>query len=155
MIIATLKLIIIIIIKGKALCKPETTEELNEMVKYIEHTKEEGVIKLEARIRELRRHMAYLLDTHLFEKEDIDLNTEVMMWPTNINPIFDQNEELTNETRQAYESLLNHQREKLLIELDKLHKRIDEFSDYGELDQMKQYVDDTKNVAKRINDANR
>ncbi len=143
------------IIKGKALCKPETTEELNEMVKYIEHTKEEGVIKLEARIRELRRHMAYLLDTHLFEKEDIDLNTEVMMWPTNINPIFDQNEELTNETRQAYESLLNHQREKLLIELDKLHKRIDEFSDYGELDQMKQYVDDTKNVAKRINDANR
>ena len=148
-------IIIIIIIKGKALCKPETTEELNEMVKYIEHTKEEGVIKLEARIRELRRHMAYLLDTHLFEKEDIDLNTEVMMWPTNINPIFDQNEELTNETRQAYESLLNHQREKLLIELDKLHKRIDEFSDYGELDQMKQYVDDTKNVAKRINDANR
>lgn len=142
-------------IKAKALSKPDTTEELNEMVKYIETTKEDGVIKLETQIKELRRHMAYLLDTHLFDKVDIDLNTEVIMWPTNISPIFDQNEELMNETRLSYENLLNHQREKLLIELDKLHKRIDEFSDYGELDQMKQYVDDTKNVSKRINDANR
>ena len=52
-----------------------------------------------------------------------------------------------------YENLLHHQREKLLVELEKIQKRIDEFSDYGELDQMKQYVDDTKNITKRINEA--
>ncbi len=97
--------------------------------------------------------MAYLLEVHLFDKDDIDLNTKVILWPSDIGPVFDQNEELINETRLAYENLLNHQREKLLGELEKLHKRIDEFSDYGELDQMKQYVDDTKNVTKRINDA--
>ena len=133
--------------------KPETTEDLNEMAKFMETTKETGVVELEAQIKEVRHQMAYLLDTHLFAKEDIDLNSQVITWPSVIVPIFDKNEELINETRQSYENLLNHQREKLLTELDKLHKRIDEFSDYGELDQMKQYVDDTKSVTKRINDA--
>ena len=45
------------------------------------------------------------------------------------------------------------QKEKVMIELDKISKRIDEFSDYGELEMMKQYVDDVKNVQKRITDA--
>ena len=45
------------------------------------------------------------------------------------------------------------QKEKVIIELDKISKRIDEFSDYGELEMMKQYVDDVKNVQKRITDA--
>jgi hypothetical protein len=37
-----------------------------------------------------------------------------------------------------------------MIELEKIAKRIDEFSDYGELEMMKQYVDDVKSVQKRI-----
>ncbi len=60
---------------------------------------------------------------------------------------------MINDTRTRFESLLNHQREKLLVELEKISKRIEEFSDYGELDQMKQYVDDTKNISKRISEA--
>jgi dynein heavy chain len=48
------------------------------------------------------------------------------------------------------ENLLYSTREKVLIELDKISKRIDEFSDYGELEMMKQYVDDVKSVQKRI-----
>lgn len=53
----------------------------------------------------------------------------------------------------ANESLLYSQREKVMLELEKIAKRIDEFSDYGELEMMKQYVDDIKNVQKRIVDA--
>lgn len=140
-------------IKNKALFKPESTEDLNELAKFIETTKETTLTDLENQIKELRREMAYILQIHLFDKEDIDLNTRTVLWPIEIIPVFDKNEELINETRLAYENLLNHQREKLMGELEKLHKRIDEFSDYGELDQMKQYVDDTKNVTKRINDA--
>lgn len=57
---------------------------------------------------------------------------------------------MTQEVRASNENLLMQQKEKVLIELDKIHKRIDEFSDYGELEMMKQYVDDVKNVQKRI-----
>lgn len=37
--------------------------------------------------------------------------------------------------------------------MDKIVKRIDEFSDYGELEMMRQYVDDVKSVQKRIAEA--
>jgi len=49
-----------------------------------------------------------------------------------------------------YEGILFQKKEKLIVELDKMQKRIEEFIDYGELDMVKQYVDDTKNVQKRI-----
>ncbi len=130
--------------------KPETTEELNNMIKYIDQAKSHGTIQLSNQIKELKRAMAYLLGVHLFPQEDIDLNAKVILWPHEIGPIFDQNEELTTEIRSANESALFAQKEKCLIELDKIQKRIDEFTDYGELEMMKQYVDDVKNVQKRI-----
>jgi dynein heavy chain len=40
-----------------------------------------------------------------------------------------------------------------MIELEKIQKRVDEFSEYGELEMMKQYVDDVKLVQKRIVEA--
>ncbi len=137
-------------IKARALKRPETTEELNEMIKFIDQAKTTGTVVLGNTIKELKRSMAYLLDTHLFPQHDIDLNTRVLLWPHEIGPIFDKNEELTNEVKLANDSLLLQQRERLMIELDKIAKRIDEFSDYGELEMMKQYVDDVKNVQKRI-----
>ena len=82
-------------IKAKALKKPETTQELNEIAKFIDTAKSTGIVQLGVQIRELQRSMAFLLDTHLFPKEDIDLNTQVLLWPHEIGPIFDQNEEVT------------------------------------------------------------
>ena len=97
--------------------------------------------------------MAYLLDMFLFPQDDIDLNTQVVLWPYEIGPVFDHNEELTAEIRSTNEAALFSQKEKVLIELEKIQKRIDEFSDYGELEMMKQYVDDVKSVQKRIVEA--
>ncbi|CAF0708408.1 unnamed protein product [Brachionus calyciflorus] len=140
-------------IKARALKRPESTEELNEMAKFIDIAKTTGIVELGETIKELKKSMAFLLDIHLFPHEDIELNTRVLLWPHDIGPIFDINEELTNEVRAANEGLLFSQREKVMIELDKIQKRIDEFTDYGELEMMKQYVDDVKNVQKRIADA--
>ena len=122
------------------------------MAKFIDIAKTTGIVELGERIKELKKSIAFLLDIYLFPSEDIELNTKVLLWPHEIGPIFDRNEELTNEVRAANENLLFSQREKVMIELDKIQKRIDEFTDYGELEMMKQYVDDVKNVQKRIVD---
>lgn len=55
--------------------------------------------------------------------------------------------------RANFESSLFLKRDKLIVEIDKIQKRIDEFTDYGELEMMKQYVDDVKSVQKRIHEA--
>ena len=44
-------------------------------------------------------------------------------------------------------------KEKLMLELQKLKHRVDEFNDYGELDMMPQYVQDVRAVQKRLADA--
>ena len=43
-------------------------------------------------------------------------------------------------------------REKVMLELEKLRQRVDEFNDYGELDMMQQYVNDVRTVQKRLVD---
>jgi dynein heavy chain, axonemal len=81
-------------IKERALKRPDTTEELNEMVKFIDNAKSVGIVQLGTQIRDIKKSMAFLLDTHLFPPEDIELNTQVLLWPTDIGPIFDINEEV-------------------------------------------------------------
>ena len=39
--------------------------------------------------------MQYLLDAYIFDPEDLQLNREVLLWPQQINPIFDKNEEVS------------------------------------------------------------
>ena len=36
--------------------------------------------------------LSYLLDVYFFTQEDIDLNSQVMLWPEKIRPIFEQSE---------------------------------------------------------------
>lgn len=38
--------------------------------------------------------MEYLLEEYLFSDEDIHLNAETLLWPRNIGPIFDTNDEV-------------------------------------------------------------
>lgn len=64
------------------------------MVKFIDTAKTTGTVVLGNTIKELKKSMAYLLDVHLFPQEDIDLNTRVLLWPHEIGPIFDRNEEV-------------------------------------------------------------
>jgi len=50
------------------------------------------------------------------------------------------------------EQQLSDKRVKVVTELEKLKQRTDEFSDYGELDMIQQYVIDVRNVQKRLGD---
>lgn len=38
--------------------------------------------------------MEYLLEEYLFSDEDIRLNADTLLWPRNIGPVFDTNDEV-------------------------------------------------------------
>lgn len=48
--------------------------------------------------------------------------------------------------------MLVEKRERVMLELEKLRQRVDEFNDYGELDMMQQYTQDVLKVQRRIAD---
>ena len=58
--------------------------------------------------------------------------------------------QLVEKSRQKGEKDLLQKREKVMLELEKLSQRVDEFNDYSELDMMGQYVQDVRTVQKRI-----
>ncbi|WAR27202.1 DYH12-like protein [Mya arenaria] len=135
-----------------ALREPETSEDLINMISFVEKARTQGMIQLNERITQSKDRLAYLIDVFLFAPEDIDLNCEVLTWPTRINPVFDKNEELIEKSKQKGEKGLMERREKVMMELEKLRTRVDEFNDYGELDMMQQYVSDIRAVQKRLTD---
>jgi dynein heavy chain len=78
----------------RALRDPETSEDLIDMIAFVEHARTQGMVKLNERITQSKDRLAYLIDVFLFTPEDIALNCDVLTWPKNINPVFDQNEEV-------------------------------------------------------------
>ncbi|XP_013387188.1 dynein heavy chain 12, axonemal, partial [Lingula anatina] len=140
-------------IKARATKEPETSEDLMEMQAFVEQARTFGMIKLRERINECQQRLDYLLESYFFSQEDLDLNSEVLTWPQRINPVFDANDELVEKSRQDGERQLLERKEKLMLELEKLKQRVDEFNDYGEMDMMVQYVQDVRAVQKRLTEA--
>uniref|UniRef100_A0A8C5SFB2 Dynein heavy chain 12, axonemal n=1 Tax=Laticauda laticaudata TaxID=8630 RepID=A0A8C5SFB2_LATLA len=140
-------------IKERALKVPETTEEMMESIAFIDKAKTIGIQKLYERIKECQRRMNYLLDIYLFEPEDLTLNATVLLWPQNINPIFDENDDIIEMSKRKGESELLAKREKLIMEVEKQIRRMHEFTEYCDLDRMQQYVTDMRTLQKRIQDA--
>ncbi|XP_026532204.1 dynein heavy chain 12, axonemal [Notechis scutatus] len=140
-------------IKERALKVPETTEQMMESIAFIDKAKTIGIQKLYERIKECQRRMNYLLDVYLFEPEDLTLNATVLLWPQNINPIFDENDDIIEMSKRKGESELLAKREKLIMEVDKQIRRMHEFTEYCDLDRMQQYVTDMRTLQKRIQDA--
>ncbi|XP_069101059.1 dynein axonemal heavy chain 12-like isoform X1 [Argopecten irradians] len=138
--------------RDRALQDPETTEQLMDMMTFIGNARTVGMVDLNTRIADSKHRLAYLIDVYMFPPEDINLNCEVLTWPKRINPVFDDHDDLVEKSKVSGEKQLLEKREKVILELEKLRQRVDEFNDYGELDMMQQYVQDVRLVQKRLAD---
>ena len=47
-------------------------------------------------------HLLYLIDVHIFSKEDINLNTTTLAWPQKIKPVFEQNTEIVEDCKAKF-----------------------------------------------------
>lgn len=78
--------------KERALKAPEDSEEMMDMIAYVEKARVEGIKQLDTRIAESKRRMNFLLDVYFFTPEHIELNRTVLLWPTKIAPVFEEND---------------------------------------------------------------
>nr|XP_025044359.1 dynein heavy chain 12, axonemal isoform X2 [Pelodiscus sinensis] len=140
-------------VKKRALKVPETTEEMMETIAYVEKAKTTGIQELLVGIKECQRRMNYLLDVYIFAPEDLALNATVLLWPQKINPIFDEHDDLIEQSKRKGESELLAKREKLILELEKQTRCMEEFSEFSELDHMQEYVKAMRALQKRTQEA--
>ena len=85
-------------------------------------------------------HLLYLIDVHIFSKEDINLNTTTLAWPQKIKPVFEQNTEIVEDCKAKFEERLQGKSENIVKELEKLSLRVKELEDLGEMKNIQQYT---------------
>uniref|UniRef100_A0A8C6ZHR7 Dynein heavy chain linker domain-containing protein n=1 Tax=Nothoprocta perdicaria TaxID=30464 RepID=A0A8C6ZHR7_NOTPE len=136
-------------IKERALKVPETTEEMMETIAYIKKAKTKGIQELFLRIKRIN----YFLDVYLFAPEDLELNATVILWPKKINEVFDEHDDLIEQSRVQRESELTQKNERLVVEIGRLVRCMSELEEYSQLDCMQQYVTDLRGLQKRIQEA--
>lgn len=77
-------------IKTRLLTKPKTTEELMELIDYIDFARGELLPRLKEGITEgVKRHFA-LLNVCLLENEELEIASQVQTWHRLIQPVFEK-----------------------------------------------------------------
>uniref|UniRef100_A0A673A977 Dynein axonemal heavy chain 12 n=1 Tax=Sphaeramia orbicularis TaxID=375764 RepID=A0A673A977_9TELE len=141
------------IIRKDALKVPANTEEITQMIDYINLTKTKGIPDLQKKCMESHDRLTYLLDVQIFEAEDLKLNSEVFLWPQNVLDVFKMSDEVIETAKEKGEQELIAKREKLMVELAKLGHRVEDYPECSELNLMQQYVADIRTVQKLLRDA--
>uniref|UniRef100_A0A3Q3F6B1 Dynein heavy chain linker domain-containing protein n=1 Tax=Labrus bergylta TaxID=56723 RepID=A0A3Q3F6B1_9LABR len=140
-------------ISEKAVKIPETTEEMTELIGYIHLIKTSGIAQLNEKIKEAYCRLTYLLHVHTIEPEDQELNSTLFLWPQKILHAFELHDEVLQKAKKKGEQELIARRERLIVQLEKLGRRIEEFPLCSELDMMQQYIKDVKTVQKLLQEA--
>ncbi|XP_054464751.1 dynein axonemal heavy chain 12 [Anoplopoma fimbria] len=140
-------------IRESVLKVPESTEDMTQIIHRINFTKTKGIAELNEKIKEAFCRLIYLLDVHIIEPEDLELNTTVFLWPKEILHVFELSDEVMQKAKHKGEQELLAIRERLMVQLEKLGRRIEEFPHCSEMDMMQQYVTDVRTVQKLLQEA--
>uniref|UniRef100_H3DKJ5 Dynein axonemal heavy chain 7 n=1 Tax=Tetraodon nigroviridis TaxID=99883 RepID=H3DKJ5_TETNG len=137
-------------IKETALKTPENTEDIIQLIDFINYTKTTGIDELREKIQEVCYRLFYLCDVHTFEKEEMELNATVFVWPEKILGIFQLCDEVIETAKENGMDELMAKRGRLKVQLEKVLRRIAEFPFFSELDMIEQYLADVKAVQKLL-----
>ena len=107
---------------------------------YMLNVKNKVMQTLNEEIECSKGHLLYLIDVHIFSKEDINLNTTTLAWPQKIKPVFEQNTEIVEDCKAKFEERLQGKSENIVKELEKLALRVKELEDLGEMKNIQQYT---------------
>lgn len=127
-------------IEKVALNAPKSTKDMIDLGEYMLNVKNKKMLTLEEEIEESKKHLLYLIDVHIFTKEDIELNTKTLAWPSRIKPVFEQNTEIVEDCKAKFEDNLQKKSEWIVKELEKLSARVLELEELGEISLVSQYT---------------
>jgi dynein heavy chain len=74
---------------------PNDTDELVELLKYIEMAKTKDLMVIREEINKGKKRLDFLLTYSFMNEEDIKLNGVTFTWPSRIMPIFDLSKKIS------------------------------------------------------------
>ena len=80
--------------RSKAVKEPEDSREMMDLIAFMETARTELVRELWESVQDSLKRLSYLIDVHSFSPNEMEVNKTTLMWPTQLNAIFEQNEQV-------------------------------------------------------------
>ncbi|KAH6601980.1 hypothetical protein BASA61_001578 [Batrachochytrium salamandrivorans] len=133
-------------ISAKAMKIPNDTDELVELMKFVDTAKTKDRIALQDDIHKGKRRLDFLLTYTFMSEDDIKLNGVTFTWPSRIMPIFELSKKRMVQKKTKAQEDLKLKIEATNAELDELFNNTVKFQDYGILSELPEYIKKIKKI---------
>ncbi|XP_013422101.1 dynein heavy chain 7, axonemal isoform X2 [Lingula anatina] len=127
-------------ISEKALATPANTEQLIELNTYITNVEKKEIFELEKRLVSAKDRLAFLADFAQFSPAEIRLNSNTFMWHGRMPQIFEEHKLIVDDKTSQFQENLKYRRERFQEDLDSYAKQVEEFSSFGDLNEIQKYL---------------
>lgn len=140
-------------IAEKALTTPSNTEHLMELKAFIHKVQNETIFELENRLIGTKERLSFLVDFIPFTPADIRMNNAVFQWHQRMSEVFVEHQSIIDANRVQYENALKMRRERFIEDLESYSKQVEEFQEFGDMNEMNRYLKKAKALQARLDAA--
>ncbi|KAJ3092439.1 Dynein heavy chain 3, axonemal [Quaeritorhiza haematococci] len=137
-------------ISAKAMRLPSDTEELVELIKYVENAKAKDVVALKEEINRGKQRLDFLLNYAFMSEEDIKLNGVTFTWPSRILPIFELSKKRTQQKKAKAQEDLKLKINSANEELNDCFDQVSKFQDFGILSELPEYLKKIRKIEQKL-----
>ncbi|NXY69389.1 DYH7 protein, partial [Glareola pratincola] len=127
-------------ISEKALTTPSNTQELMELKACVQKMETCGMLELEQKLVDTVNCVAFLVECVNFSPADIQLNANVFQWRARMPGIFEEHRKIIKEKTDQFQDGLKIRREQFVEELKSYSKQVEEFSTFGDIEEVNRYL---------------
>ncbi|KAK9537950.1 hypothetical protein VZT92_005520 [Zoarces viviparus] len=137
-------------IEEKALSIPSDTQELMELKAFISKVETKEMPLLVQRLSDSRAQLCSLMDFVTLAPLEMELNTETFQWQNRLPSIFEENQQIIAEKTEQYQSDLKLRREEFVEELESYSEQMMEYTSFGELTDLSNYLKKSKTLNAKL-----
>ncbi|KAJ3194173.1 Dynein heavy chain 3, axonemal [Irineochytrium annulatum] len=127
-------------ISAKAMKLPIDTEELVELMKYVDNAKAKDTVLLRDDINKGRKRLDFLLQYAFMSDEDIKLNGVTFTWPSRIMPIFELSKKRMLQKKAKAQEDLKVKITSTNEEIEDCFEQVTKFQDFGIMSELPEYL---------------
>ncbi|XP_049583590.1 dynein axonemal heavy chain 7 [Syngnathus scovelli] len=127
-------------IAEKALSTPPDTHSLMELKAFVNKVKSTDLPQLEQRLAHSNMQLCSLIDFVSLTTSDMELNRKTIQWLRRLPTIFEEHDQIVSEKTAQYQNSLKLLRELFEEELDTYSVQVEEFTSFGDLEDLSKYL---------------
>ncbi|KNE55583.1 hypothetical protein AMAG_01474 [Allomyces macrogynus ATCC 38327] len=139
-------------ISAKVMKSPQDTEELVELIKYVDQVKDKEIAMLRDEIARGKKRLDLLLNYAFMSEDEVKLNGVTFTWPARILPILDLSKKRMAQRKVKAQDELRDKQAQAVAALDECYNEVSLFKDYGIVSELPEYLKKIKRLEAKMQD---